>query len=130
MGRRGNVNTWLWVIGIGLVLYLVNASLLINYQVLYYQNPTFFESLVSAFPMYSSVMNMLLQDGILGIMGTISIIILLIMAYLLTGIIINRSVGAVTRVSLIVLALVQLFMGNPGLIIGLILVLIGSLLMR
>ena len=130
MGRRGNVNTWLWVIGIGLVLYLVNASLLINYQVLYYQNPTFFESLVSAFPTYSSVMNMLLQDGILGIMGTISIIILLIMAYLLTGIIINRSVGAVTRISLIVLALVQLFMGNPGLIIGLILVLIGSLLMR
>ena len=63
-------------------------------------------------------------------MGTISIIILLIMAYLLTGIIINRSVGAVTRISLIVLALVQLFMGNPGLIIGLILVLIGSLLMR
>lgn len=130
MGRRGNVNTWLWVIGIGLVLYLVNASLLIYYQVLYYQNPTFFESLVSAFPTYSGVMNTFLQDGILGIMGTISIIILLIMAYLLTGIIINRSVGAVTRISLIVLALVQLFMGNPGLIIGLILVLIGSLLMR
>jgi len=130
MSKRGNVNTWLWVIGIGLVLYLVNASLLIYYQVLYYQNPSFIESLVSAFPTYSSVMNTFLQDGMLGIMGTISIIILLIMAYLLIGIIVNRSISVATRVSLIVLALVQLFMGNPGLIIGLILVLIGSLLMR
>ncbi|MFB6469680.1 MAG: hypothetical protein TU36_000340 [Vulcanisaeta sp. AZ3] len=129
MSKRSNIGTWLWVIGIGLILYIVNAAMLIYFQVMYYQNPSALGSLISILP-FTQEYELVLQDGLFGVLGTMSIILVFIMIYLLTGIAINNRVSASTKIALIVLALIQLFIGNAGLLIGLILVLVSSIVMR
>jgi len=130
MSGQSRVSNWLWVIGIGLILYLVNASMLIYYQALYYQNPGSIEFLTSVLPTYSSLINNAFQSGLFGVLGVLSIIITLIMAYITAGIAISRTSSVRAKASLVMLAIIQLLMGNPGFVIGLILVLVGSLLTR
>jgi len=90
MSRRLRVD-WLWVIGVGLILYLANASMLVYYQVLYYQNLSLIESLTSVFPSYSSLIINAFQLGLFGVLGVLSIILTLVMAYITAGIAISGT---------------------------------------
>ena len=133
MSESGGVRAWHILMGISLLLYLANASLLIYLQSLYYGSSSIINSIASMLPStYVSQINRYLQLGFMGIMGVISIILTLVMLYIMMNTLQSRGsgVGRSMKIVFIVLLIIQFFMGNVGFILGLIIGLIGSLLMR
>ncbi len=133
MSESRGVRAWHILMGISLLLYLANASLLIYLQSMFYGNSSIINSIASMFPStYVSQINRYLQVGFMGIMGVISIILTLVMLYIMMNTLQSGSsgVGRSMKIVFIVLLIIQFFMGNVGFIIGLIIGLIGSLLMR
>ena len=133
MSKSQGVRAWHILYGISLFLYLVNASILIYLQYEYYVNQSFIESMMSAFPsIYTSQISDILQGGYIGLLGTISIMLILIMIYMITSALQSqaRQVGRSMRVALLILLLIQIVLGNTGLLLGLIIGLVSIALMR
>ena len=134
MGKAQGIRAWHVLLSISLLLYLANASILIYLQFEYYENTSFIESMMSSLPSIyiSSQINDVLQLGFIGLLGTISIILILIMMYLIISTFQGKSheIGRSMRVGLLILLLVQIFLGNTGLLLGLIIGLVGLALMR
>ncbi|WP_054842202.1 hypothetical protein [Vulcanisaeta distributa] len=131
---QGGIRAWHILYGISLLLYLINAGILIYLQFEYYVSPSFIESMMSAFPsIYTSQISSVLQGGYIGIMGTISIILILVMTYLITNAVQGgqaHGISRAVRVALLVLLLIQIVLGNTGLLLGLIIGLVSIALMR
>ncbi|MGC8606997.1 MAG: hypothetical protein ACP5GZ_04995 [Vulcanisaeta sp.] len=134
MSKAQGVRAWHVLLSISLLLYLANASILIYFQFEYYENTSFIESIMSSLPSIyiSAQINETLQQGFIGLLGTISIILVLIMMYLITSTFQDKSheIGRSMRVVLLILLLIQIFLGNTGLLLGLIIGLVGLALMR
>ncbi|ADY02042.1 hypothetical protein VMUT_1841 [Vulcanisaeta moutnovskia 768-28] len=134
MSKAQGVRAWHVLLSISLLLYLANASILIYFQFEYYENTSFIESIMSSLPSIyiSAQINEILQQGFIGLLGTISIILVLIMMYLITSTFQGKSheIGRSMRVVLLILLLIQIFLGNTGLLLGLIIGLVGLALMR
>ncbi|WP_054857488.1 hypothetical protein [Vulcanisaeta sp. JCM 16159] len=133
MSRVQGVKAWHILYGISLLLYLINASLTIYIQFEYYVNPSFIEPVMALLPpTYVSQLNGDFQLGLFGIVGTVSIILVLIMMYIVVNALQGKAheVGKSIKVTLLVLFIIQIFLGNVGLILGLIIGLISLALMR
>ncbi|BDR91949.1 hypothetical protein [Vulcanisaeta souniana] len=133
MGESRGVRAWHILMGISLLLYLANASFLVYLQSLYYGNAGIINSITSVLPQtYVSQINKYLQLGFMGITGVISIILTLVMLYIIVNALQSRGPGAgrTMKIALVILLIIQFFMGNVGFVLGLIIGLIGSLLMR
>ena len=133
MSKAQGIRAWHILYGISLLLYLINAGILIYLQYEYYVNSSFIESMMPALPStYVSQISNVLQGGYIGIMGTISIILILIMIYIITSTLQNQAnrVGRSVRIILLILLLIQIILGNIGLLLGLIMGLISVALMR
>ncbi len=132
MNMAQGVRAWHILYGLSLLMYLANASSDLYLQYMYYVNPSFMKSIASVLPPITSQVIGVLRSGLLGIMGTISIILTLIIIYL----VINPSQGRVggvsmpRKITLVILLLAQIFLGNTGFLLGLILGLVGTALMR
>ncbi len=130
---QGGIRAWHILYGISILLYLINAGILIYLQFEYYTDSSFVESIMSAFPsIYTSQINNVLQMGYIGIIGTISIILILIMTYLITNALYSqaRGISRLMKIVLLVLLLIQIALGNTGLLLGLIIGLVSIALMR
>ena len=122
---------WSIFMGIGLFLYIVNASVLIYYQFEYYTNPGLITSMLSILPSaYTSQITSFIQDGFVGLFGVISILIVLAIIYMATGVILSNRSSKALRIALIASVIIQLFIGNAGMILGLILLIVSIFLMR
>ena len=133
MSKSQGVRAWHILYGISLLLYLINAGILIYLQYEYYVSPSFIESMMPALPsIYTSQISNVLQGGYIGIMGTISVMLILIMIYIITSALQNqaRQVGKSIRIALLILLLIQVVLGNTGLLLGLIIGLVSIALMR
>ncbi|GAB6943875.1 hypothetical protein [Vulcanisaeta sp. JCM 14467] len=133
MSKSQRVGAWHMLYGISLFLYLVNVSILIYLQYEYYVSPSFIESMMLALPsIYTSQISNVLQEGYIGIMGTISVMLILIMIYIVINTLQGqaRQVGGLIRIALLILLLVQVVLGNTGLLLVLITGLVSIALMR
>lgn len=126
---KSGFKAWIIIAILGLILYIANASLFIYIQYSYYTNPQFINSLFYGMP-YASYVSQVLNGGYLGIMGAIGLLLTLIMTYMVTSPLLNSQSTRVTRIALAILAVIQIFLGNAGFVLGLILMIISTAIMR
>lgn len=126
---KGGLRAWIITAIFGLILYIINASLLVYLQYTYYTSPQFINSLISGMP-YASYVDQVLNSGYLGIMGTIGLFLTLIMTYIITSPMINPRAINTTRIAIVILTIIQIFLGNAGFVLGLILMIISAAIMR
>ena len=136
MSRAQGVRAWHILYGVSMLMYLINAGMLIYFQFQYYVNPHFINSMITALPpIYASYVSQMvsdLQSGIIGILATISVILILVMTYIVAGTLLNQSrgMGRSIRIALLILLLIQVFFGNTGLVLGLIIGIVSIALMK
>ena len=136
MSRAQGVRAWHILYGVSMLMYLINAGMFIYFQFQYYVNPHFINSMMATLPsMYASYTSQIinnLQGGIIGIMATISIMLILVMTYMVAGAVQSQSRGVSRsmKIALAILLLVQIFLGNTGLVLGLIIGIVSIALMR
>ncbi|WP_069806564.1 hypothetical protein [Vulcanisaeta thermophila] len=120
---------WVVLAIIAVILYIVNASILIYFQYLYFQNPSYVEGLFYGLP-YMEGLGQLLSLGYMGLLGIVGLILTLVMAYVVTMPMVNPRSTGTARITVVILVILLLFMGNVGLVLGLILMVASAVLMR
>jgi hypothetical protein len=111
------------LIAIGIMLYLANSIFEIYIQYLYFTNPALLASVLANVPSpVGALVVYYASSGYYGILGCLSILTLVVMMYLL----INHIEGKrYARIGILIATIVQLFLGNSGYIVGLVIMIIA-----
>lgn len=126
---KSGFRVWILLSILGLILYMLYAFFFIYLQYLYFENSQIINSMFYGIP-YSSILYQPFSAGYVGILGVVDLLLTLVMIYIITFPITNPQSIGTTRIAMIILVVIQLFLGNLGFLLGPILMVISVILMR